>query len=162
MFWDVIERLSRTEPAARIPFPIHNGNRNRGPAGASCMQASAWRRGVTVKHYTDRVGRTDIDKIVADVAHRLVAAARPDKIILFGSYARGDFDGRSDLDLLVILPTLANRVEEMVRLRRVLKGIPVPIDILVYSTNEVEQRRDLRGTMLYHALKEGRILHDAA
>jgi predicted nucleotidyltransferase len=106
--------------------------------------------------------RAKVDQTIEEAARRLVAAAHPDKIILFGSYARGDFDGRSDLDLLVILPKVENRAAEMVRLRRVLKGIPMPIDILVYSVNEVEQRRDLRGTMLYHALQEGRILHDAA
>jgi hypothetical protein len=50
----------------------------------------------------------------------------------------------------------------MVRLRRVLKGLPVPIDVVVYSAKEVEERRELRGTMLHHALHEGRVLHDAA
>lgn len=106
--------------------------------------------------------RGDIDFILAHTTQLLVHAAHPDKIILFGSYARGDFDERSDLDFLVILPTVANRAAEMIRLRRVLKGIPMPIDIVVYSTAEVEKRRDLRGTLLYHALHEGRVLHDAA
>jgi predicted nucleotidyltransferase len=111
-------------------------------------------------HRTDRVTRTDIDAIVEQATHLLVEAAHPEKIILFGSLARGDFTEDSDLDLLVILPSVEDRIEEMARLRRVLKGIPLPIDIVVYSKAELERRRDLRGTMLYHALREGQVLHD--
>lgn len=109
-----------------------------------------------------RLDRSDIDKIIDEATQRLIEAAHPEKIILFGSLARGDFDERSDLDLLVILRAVDNRAGEMVRLRRVLKGIPMAIDIVVYSAKEVEQRRNLRGTMLYHALQEGRVVHDAA
>lgn len=51
------------------------------------------------------------------VARLLVAAANPESVILFGSYARGDYTKDSDLDLLVILPTVEDRIEEMARLR---------------------------------------------
>jgi hypothetical protein len=67
-----------------------------------------------------------------------------------------------DLDLLVILPTVVDRFEEMVRLRLVLRDMPMAIDVIVYSRADVEERRHLRGTMLYHTLREGRTLHDAA
>lgn len=50
----------------------------------------------------------------------------------------------------------------MVRLRLMLRDIPMPIDVIVYSQSDVEERQHVRGTMLYHALREGRILHDAA
>lgn len=92
----------------------------------------------------------------------LVEAAHPEKVILFGSYARGDFDERSDLDLLVILPTVEDRIEEMAKLRLVLRDVPMAIDLVVYTQADVEARGHLRGTMLYHALREGRVLHDAA
>lgn len=104
----------------------------------------------------------DIDKILDEVTRRLIEAARPVKIILFGSHARGDFDKDSDLDLLVILPTVESRFDEMVRLRHVLRDIPMPIDVVVYSTHDVKEREHLRGTMLYHALREGKVLHDSA
>jgi uncharacterized protein len=104
----------------------------------------------------------DIDDLVHLAAQRLIDAAHPEKIILFGSYGRGDFDQGSDLDLLVILSDVEDRIEEMIRLRRVLKDIPMAIDIVVYSRADVEERQHLRGTMLYHALREGKVLHDAA
>ena len=71
-----------------------------------------------------------MDAILDEVTRRLVEAAHRDRIILFGSYARGDFDKDSDLDLLVILPAVDSRFTEMVRLRSVLRGIPMPIDIV--------------------------------
>ena len=111
--------------------------------------------------YSGTLTSAQIEAIVNETTRRLVEASRPARIVLFGSFARGDFDGDSDLDLLVVLPEVEDRLEEMVRLRRVLKGIPMPIDIVVYSEHEVEERRNLRGTMLYHALREGRVLHDA-
>lgn len=109
-----------------------------------------------------KMAPAEIAGMIERAALLLREAAHPDKIVLFGSYARGDFDDCSDLDLLVILPTVENRIGEMVRLRRVLKAIPMAIDIVVYSTAQVEDRRDLPGTMLFHALREGPVLHDGA
>ena len=104
----------------------------------------------------------DIESRIEEATRRLVAAAHPLKIVLFGSYARGDFDQGSDIDLLVILPTVTDRFEEMIRLESVLRGLRLPVEIIVYSANQVAERRHLRGTMLYHALREGRVLYDAA
>jgi predicted nucleotidyltransferase len=110
----------------------------------------------------DKLSPAEIEETIETAARLLVEAAHPEKIILFGSYARGAFTKDSDLDLLVIMPTVVDRIEEMVRLRLVLRDIPMAIDVIVYSKDEVEKRRHLRGTMLYHALREGRMLHDAA
>ena len=79
-----------------------------------------------------------------------------------GSYACGDFDDSSDLNLLMIVPTIVDRIKEKARLRLVLRDIPMSIDVIVYSRADVEARQYLRGTMLYHALHESRVLHDAA
>jgi uncharacterized protein len=113
-------------------------------------------------HRIDKVSSATIDELFDEATRLLVEAAHPEKIILFGSYGRGDFDEDSDLDLLIILPTVVDRFEEMGRLRLVLRDIPMAIDVIVYSRADVEERQHLRGTMLYHALREGRVLHDAA
>lgn len=113
-------------------------------------------------HQTDNLSHSDVNKIIEEATQLLIEAAHPAKIILFGSHARGDTTGDSDLDLLVILPQVADRAGEMIRLRRALKRQPISIDIVVYSTAEVEERRHLRGTMLYHALQEGRTLYATA
>jgi uncharacterized protein len=109
----------------------------------------------------DKVPVATIDELLGKIRALLVEAAHPETIIVFGSYARGDIDEGSDLDLLVILPTVVDRIGEMVRLRLALRDIPMAIDVVVYSRDEMEERCHLRGTMLYHALREGRVLYDA-
>ena len=92
---------------------------------------------------------------------RLVVAAKPSKVILFGSYARGDACEHSDLDLIVIEPDVQNTWEEMVRLHSVVGNIGVGVDILVYSEAEAERRKQVPGTLPYWAFKEGKTLYDA-
>jgi CRISPR-associated protein (TIGR02710 family) len=96
-----------------------------------------------------------------DAAIRILAeAARPARIILFGSYARGDAREESDLDLLVIEPRVDDRAREMVRLRRLLRPLRVPADVLVYSADEVARWGNQPGSVLYWALREGTVVHD--
>lgn len=90
---------------------------------------------------------------------RLAADPLPQRIILFGSQARGDADAGSDIDLLVIEQEVTDRGAEMVRLRRLLRPLPAAFDVLVYSHDEVAQWGGQPGTALYWALKEGRVLH---
>ena len=70
------------------------------------------------------------DKIDAVVA-RLVAVAAPLRLIAFGSAARAPFEGANDLDLLVVEPTGANRYSEVVRLQKALRGLLIPVDLVV-------------------------------
>lgn len=89
----------------------------------------------------------------------LAQAAQPERILLFGSQARGDAREDSDLDLLVIEAEITDRAAEMVRLRRVLRPLRIPADILVYSRDEVARWGDQPGSALYWALREGRTVH---
>ncbi len=89
----------------------------------------------------------------------ILAAPNAEQIVLFGSQARGDADAGSDLDFLVIEPEVENRAQEMVRLRRALRPLRVPVDVLVYSRDEVNRWGQQPGTALYWALREGRVVH---
>lgn len=89
----------------------------------------------------------------------LAEGARPQRIILFGSHARGDAGEDSDLDLLVIEDEVPDRAREMVRLRRLLRPLRVPVDILVYSADEVLRWGSQPGSALYWALREGRVVY---
>jgi predicted nucleotidyltransferase len=103
-----------------------------------------------------------ISAVVEEATQRLIQAADPLKIVLFGSQGRGDHADGSDLDFLVILPEVKDRRAEMVRLQACLSGLGVPADVLVFSTLQVEKWQDVPGTILYPALREGIVLHDAA
>ncbi len=91
--------------------------------------------------------------------HTLAKAAAPARILLFGSYARGDANAESDLDFLVIEPLVADRAREMVRLRRALRPLRLPVDIVVYSEEEVERWGQQPGSALFWALREGRVMY---
>ena len=97
--------------------------------------------------------RHAIDRIVC-------AASQPSKIILFGSYARGDAGEHSDLDIMVVEPVVADRVQEMQRLQDAIGWIGVDVDVLVYSEAEFEQRRNWCSTPVYWALREGKVVYE--
>jgi uncharacterized protein len=89
----------------------------------------------------------------------LAEQASPERILLFGSYARGDADDDSDLDFVVIERQVANRAKEMVRLRRVLRPLRLPVDVLVFSTDDVARWGQQPGSALYWALREGKTVY---
>lgn len=99
---------------------------------------------------------------LTNVINKIVSTTQPQKIILFGSYARSEMHKDSDLDLLIIERSLSNKGKEMVRLRNIIGDIGVGVDVLVYSEDEVEAWGSLPGTALYSALKEGKVIYEAA
>jgi predicted nucleotidyltransferase len=96
--------------------------------------------------------------LIEEAARRLSEAAPGARVILFGSHARGDAGSRSDLDFLVVEPTVEHRGEESVRLRRALRGLRVAADVIVVSARDVDEWRDVRGSLVHAALAEGREL----
>jgi len=103
----------------------------------------------------DVISRDQIDIAVRTLAE----AAAPERIVLFGSHARGDARDDSDLDLLVIEREVPDPVGEMVRLRRLLRPLRIPVDVLVFSCADVDRLRDQPGSVLYRALREGIVVH---
>lgn len=100
--------------------------------------------------------------MIEQAAQCLAKEARsPAKVILFGSYARGEATEDSDLDLLVVERDLPDPSGEYLRLRRALGSLGVGVDLLLYSKDEFERRRDWCATPVYWAAREGRVLHDA-
>jgi uncharacterized protein len=98
---------------------------------------------------------------IRQAVKRIVRAAQPSKVILFGSYARGDFTPDSDLDLMVILPGQPNKVAEMIRLRKTVGAVGTGVDVLVFSEEEAQRRGQVPGTVVYWANREGKVLYEA-
>jgi predicted nucleotidyltransferase len=103
--------------------------------------------------------RNDID-LLDEVVARILAVSEPERIILFGSYARGDARPDSDLDLLVLEAGVTKPRQESVRLRRALRGLRVPVDVIVATPEQADRYRNAIGLIYAPALKEGKVLYE--
>jgi predicted nucleotidyltransferase len=95
-----------------------------------------------------------------EVVRRLVAELDPDRIILFGSRARGDHRPDSDLDLLLVKDSTEPRHRRVVRAYRALRGLGIPKDILWYTPQEVADWAGVVNHVICRALEDGRILYE--
>ena len=107
---------------------------------------------------------TITEDIIQEITARIVEHAKPVKVVLFGSCARGEIGKDSDVDLLVIedkpFTPEHSRSTEAVSLRHVLNGLGVPVDILVYTEDEAEYWRDATNHVVWAALREGKMLYE--
>lgn len=103
-----------------------------------------------------------IETLIATMVERLVQRFHPVQVILFGSHARGTATDDSDIDLLVVMPTLGDRRSTTVAMRRAVSDLPVCKDIIVTTGEEIFRRGDLVGGVLHAALREGKVLYERA
>ncbi len=94
------------------------------------------------------------------IVERIVRRFAPVRIILFGSHARGEARPDSDLDLLVVLPQVANKRQAAVNIGNELSDLPVSKDIVVTTPEEIAQRGDVIGLVLRPALREGKVIYE--
>lgn len=100
---------------------------------------------------------------IAAAMQRLVETAQPRKLFLFGSNATGTGGSNSDLDVLVVADdSVQNTRQESVRLRRALRGILMPVDILVVNESFFNEHRETPGLIYREVLANGRLVYDAA
>jgi predicted nucleotidyltransferase len=96
-----------------------------------------------------------------NVIDRIVIAAHPLKIILFGSAVRGQAGADSDLDLLIVMPEGTHRRRTAQRLYSALSGVGVPVDLLVATPGDLSSHADNIGLIYHHILKEGKTVYAA-
>jgi len=102
-----------------------------------------------------------IDEKLNEIIRRVVEAANPEKIILFGSRTRGEVAPDSDFDLLVVVPAPAHRRKTAQKIYMNLIGAGRPVDILVYTKEDLERYKDSAGTIIPIALAEGKVVYAA-
>ncbi|MFQ5612788.1 MAG: nucleotidyltransferase domain-containing protein [Anaerolineae bacterium] len=97
-----------------------------------------------------------LDKMVEQIVKRF----RPWRIVLFGSYARGEAQAGSDLDLLIIAPSDEPRWRRTVPVYRLLAGFGVPKDIVWWTPEEVAEWGGVKAHFINTALREGKTLYE--
>lgn len=105
---------------------------------------------------------TVLDPAVLDeIVRRVVDVARPDRIILFGSAARGDMGPDSDVDLLVVKSGVPHRRRLAQDIYMGLAGVDAAVDVIVVTPEDVEYLRGSVGSIIGPALREGRVVYAA-
>lgn len=100
-----------------------------------------------------------IRKEIEEMVDRIVRQFQPERVILFGSHARGDGGPDSDVDLLVVMPVEGLKREKAVEIRVALRDIRVPKDIIVTTPEAFAWRKEIPGTIERPADREGEVLY---
>jgi predicted nucleotidyltransferase len=103
--------------------------------------------------------KPSIAREIQRMVRRIVRDFHPERVILFGSHARGQAGPDSDVDLLVVMPFKGLRHRKQVEIRVALHDIQVPIDIIVTSPEDFAWRQNVVGTIEYPAVREGKVLY---
>jgi predicted nucleotidyltransferase len=93
------------------------------------------------------------------IVTRIAEAIRPQKIILFGSWARGERGPHSDIDLLIIQESTLPRPQRYAQVRRLFWGMRLPMDILVYTPEEFARYQAVPGSFTHTVARQGRVLY---
>jgi HEPN domain-containing protein/predicted nucleotidyltransferase len=101
---------------------------------------------------------TSIHTHIERMVQRIVKKFHPEKIILFGSQARGDARPDSDVDLLIVMPVEGSVHEKRWEIREALRPLPVPVDVIVTTPEDFAWRKDVVGTIEWPAAREGKVL----
>jgi len=99
-------------------------------------------------------------KQVREFVRRLAREFSPDRVILFGSHARGKASDDSDVDLLVIMDTAKRGIQQALEIRRCIPR-SFALDLLVKTPAEVQQRMALNDSFMKSILTEGEILYES-
>jgi len=97
---------------------------------------------------------------VDEIVRRIVDAVEPERVILFGSAARGDAGPDSDLDLMVVKAGDYRTRPMAVRVRRAVGDAGRPIDVVVVRPDDLERFRDTPGLVYRSALREGQVVYE--
>lgn len=105
-----------------------------------------------------------LEPIIHEIVKTVVETSNPERIILFGSAARGNTGPNSDVDLLIVEEKSSFkdgcRWSESSRIRKALWRFHVPIDILLFTPEEVEKWKGSINHVIARSMREGRILYD--
>lgn len=108
------------------------------------------------EHAEDRDG-----EVLAEIVRRIVEVAAPERIVLFGSAARGEAGPSSDLDLLVIKSGAYHRGQLTEEIYMSLIGAGQAVDVVVVTPEDVDRYRESSGLVIAPALREGRVVYAA-
>ena len=103
--------------------------------------------------------QNSVKRHIQQMVKRIVAQFHPERIILFGSHARGQAGTDSDVDLLIVMPVSGSKRQKAVEIGVALHDIPVAKDVIVVTPEDFEWRKEIVGTIERPAARDGRLLY---
>jgi len=100
-------------------------------------------------------------EVLREIVRRIVEVAQPERIILFGSAARGEMTPDSDVDVLVVKSPPVHRGHLTEEIYMNLIGVGQAVDVVVVTPEDIEHYRDAVGLIIEPALREGRAVYVA-
>jgi uncharacterized protein len=97
---------------------------------------------------------------IQDFCQEVVNKFQPERIILFGSYAYGEPNQDSDVDMLVVLPFEGGPVDKAIEIRQAI-DYHFPLDLLARTPQYIQQRLDMGDFFIQEILQKGRVLYEA-
>lgn len=106
--------------------------------------------------------KAEIQDVLDDMTRRIVERFHPDKIIVFGSYVRGEHTENSDLDILIVMPVEGSRRKRANEIDLTLADRVVPMDLIVVTPEQFDRQKDVIGTIVREAVRDGRVIYERA
>lgn len=103
----------------------------------------------------------DVQAYIQKVCRQIVERFRPQKVILFGSYAWGTPNYHSDIDLLVVMPFSASIHDQTVKVRGTLSS-ELPLDVLVRTPEQIRERVEINDFFMKRIIDQGKVIYEAS
>ena len=98
-------------------------------------------------------------KKIKKIVDQIKKKYKPEKVILFGSFAYGKPNKDSDVDLFIVKKTKETRIKRHLKVDRMLLDRDIPLDILVYTPQEIKKRISLGDFFIKNIIQKGKILY---
>lgn len=162
-YWDLLDSFGQI--AVYVPRVRRRASTGNAGGNARCEQKPSVPTRSDGVHFgmVDKGlwGMSSVDTaIVQDIVRRVVEAAQPQKVILFGSRARGEFRRDSDFDLLVIKESDEPRYRRSIPLYVALADLPVEVEVVVYTPEEVAEWSEVPQAFVTTAVREGTTIYE--
>ncbi|MCB1191417.1 MAG: nucleotidyltransferase domain-containing protein [Leptospiraceae bacterium] len=108
----------------------------------------------------NKTTRYEFSYLKDETIKRIIPTFKPEKIFIFGSYAKGTENENSDLDILIEFKEVEHRRKLAIQIRKLLENFPIATDILVISQDEESKYKQKKWSIYYHALKEGKLIYE--
>jgi len=100
--------------------------------------------------------KKEVDRLIKVVKSEYA----PEKIILFGSYVSGKITKHSDVDFFIVKKTTMPRIERQRKVSSIIKDRKIPVDIIVLTPKEFQNRAKIRNSFVYNIVNTGKLVYE--